>query len=66
MTTSDITPPLTNITPIQCAPWCTYGDGHPKGMFREDQRCYSPFSYIAPGSADGEVGAHAQREIETR
>ncbi len=30
--------------PIQCAPWCSDGDGHSDEIFREDQRCYSPSS----------------------
>jgi hypothetical protein len=49
---------------VVCAPWCSDGDGHPNDVFREDQRCYSPFVYVFPVSADGEIGAHARRDVD--
>ena len=30
------------LAPVQCAPWCEYGDCHTDAMFIVDQRCYSP------------------------
>ena len=39
-------------------------DGHPTEAFREDQRCYSEFAYVYPVSADGEIGAHARRDVD--
>ena len=53
-------------TPVRvvCAPWCTDGDGHPNEAFYEDQRCYSEFAYVYPVSADGEIGAHARRDVD--
>lgn len=34
------------VPPIQCAPWCEYGDGHPEEFCREDQTCWSPAAYV--------------------
>lgn len=34
------------ISPIECAPWCTEGDGHPDEIFHEDQTCFGPSTYL--------------------
>jgi hypothetical protein len=49
---------------IQCAPWCTDGDGHPNEIFRQDQRCYSPMVYVDSSLMDGQISAHARRDID--
>lgn len=32
--------------PVECAPWCEDGDGHPDEHNREDQKCWSPSEYV--------------------
>ena len=34
------------ISPIQCAPWCVYGDGHPQQFMRGDQTCWGADHYV--------------------
>ena len=34
------------VPPVECAPWCEDGDGHPDEHHREDQKCWSPSEYI--------------------
>jgi hypothetical protein len=33
------TKPVRADGPVECAPWCRYGDGHATELFRDDQRC---------------------------
>jgi hypothetical protein len=40
------TPQPTDLTPVQCEPWCTDGDGHPNTLGRRDQTCCGPEHYI--------------------
>lgn len=43
------------VPPVECAPWCDYGDGHPDECHREDQQCWSTSDYLglsADGSSD--------------
>jgi hypothetical protein len=60
------------ISPIICAPWCEYGDGHPNEPFPQDQTCWGGATYVplslepADVDQDGEpcparVGAMAHR-----
>lgn len=50
--------------PVECTTWCYNGDGHPREMFREDQRCYSEFDYIDLTLTDGQISAHARRDVD--
>lgn len=38
---------------IQCAPWCTDGDGHPHYALRGDQNCWGPLRKTILGLEDG-------------
>jgi hypothetical protein len=60
------------ISPIICAPWCEYGDGHPNEHFPQDQTCWGSATYVAlslePADVDQDgdpyparVGAMAHR-----
>lgn len=33
--------PLPSAGPIECQPWCLFGDGHGDAFARDDQRCYT-------------------------
>lgn len=60
--------------PVECAPWCENGDGHPTTFTRDDQKCWSRSQYIKLSleppvrEADGEypqtIGAMARREAD--
>jgi hypothetical protein len=39
-------PAVGEIPPIECAPWCKYGDGHTEQLMREDQTCWGPDHYV--------------------
>lgn len=38
--------PHTYLPPVECAPWCEDGDGHPFAFGVSDQACWSPAEYV--------------------
>ncbi|WP_283604987.1 hypothetical protein [Mycolicibacterium poriferae] len=65
--------PLEYMPPVECAPWCDYGDGHPGETCRGDQTCWSIVEYVdlsleaTAADSDGDsqqIGAMAYRDAD--
>lgn len=50
-------------SPVMCAPWCEDGDGHANAVFREDQTCWGPATYVdlSLEPTQDEAGAYLPR-----
>ncbi len=60
------------LPPVECMPWCSYGDGHPAEWDTADQNCYSADNYLylplneRDKGTEGfcaQIGVAAKREI---
>jgi hypothetical protein len=51
------------LPPVMCAPWCEDGDGHANAVFREDQTCWGPATYVdlSLEPTQDEAGAYLPR-----
>jgi hypothetical protein len=63
------------VAPVQCMPWCSNGDGHPREISHLDQNCYSDGNYLylplndrqkglAGDDIYAQIGVAAKREID--
>lgn len=62
--TLDCPAPPEYVPPVECTPWCEYGDGHPTETCREDQTCWSPAAYVdlsLESASEDSDGDHHQR-----
>lgn len=63
------------LPPVECAPWCEKGDGHPNCFHESDQACWSPDEYVGlslePVIEEGDtifpqqIGVMVRREPDT-
>lgn len=63
--------PRPKLPPVECAPWCDTGDGHPDCFGKSDQACWAESEYVglslAPDDGEGppRVGVMARREPDS-